>query len=67
MITKLSVNLRGGERMISDDQVRRLKKMLSRGKNLKVSALTSGMDAKTARKYRDLEKLPSELKNYNCR
>jgi len=48
--------------MVSDDQVRRLKKMLSRGKNLKVSALISGMDVKTARKYRDSEKLPSELK-----
>jgi len=48
--------------MVSDDQVRRLKKMLSRGKNLKVSALASGMDVKTARKYRDTDKLPGELK-----
>ena len=48
--------------MVSDDHVRRLWKMLSRGKNLKVSALISGMDVKTARKYRDSDKLPSEQK-----
>ena len=48
--------------MVQDDQIRRLKKMLSRGKNLKLSALASGMDVKTARKYRDSDKLPSELK-----
>ena len=54
--------------MVSNDQVRRLKKMLSRGKNLKVSALASGMDVKTARKYRDSDKLPSELqKEHNWR
>jgi len=36
--------------------------MLSRGKTLEVSALASGMDVKTARKYRDSEKFPSEIK-----
>jgi len=48
--------------MVNDLQVRRLKKMLSKGKTLEVSALVSGMDVKTARKYRELGKLPSELK-----
>ena len=36
--------------------------MLSEGKTLELSALASGMDVKTARKYRDLNKFPSELK-----
>jgi len=48
--------------MVADRQVRRLWKMLSRGKTLEVSALASGMDVKTARKYRDSEKFPSEIK-----
>jgi len=38
--------------MINDQQVRRLKRMLSGGKKLYESALRSGMDEKTARKYR---------------
>jgi len=48
--------------MVTDNQARRLKKMLSEGKNLSISAAKSGMDEKTARKYRDTGKLPSELK-----
>jgi hypothetical protein len=48
--------------MVADKQVRRLREMLSRGKTLVVSALASGMDLKTARKYRDSNKFPSELK-----
>ena len=47
--------------MVTDNQVRRLKKMLSQGKNLNESALKTGMDEKTARKYHKLGKLPSEL------
>ncbi len=39
--------------MITDNQVRKLKKYLSQGKTLEVSAARSGMDEKTARKYRD--------------
>jgi hypothetical protein len=35
--------------------------MLSEGKNLSISAAKAGMDDKTARKYRDTGKLPSEL------
>jgi hypothetical protein len=48
--------------MVTDHQVRRLKKMLSEGKKLNTSALRTEMDEKTARKYRDTGKLPSELK-----
>jgi len=48
--------------MITDNQVRKLKKYLSQGKTLEVSAARSGMDEKTARKYRDLNELPSEIK-----
>lgn len=48
--------------MITDNQVKKLKRNLSRGKSLGVSAASSGIDEKTARKYRDLDKLPSELK-----
>ena len=47
--------------MVNDQQVRRLKQMLNKGKTLNESALRSGMDIKTARKYRDLNQLPSEL------
>ncbi len=36
--------------------------MLSEGKKLYESALNTCMDEKTARKYRDTGKLPSELK-----
>jgi len=48
--------------MVSDHQVRKLKKMLSNEKTLRESALKSGMDEKTARKYRRAGELPSELK-----
>lgn len=48
--------------MVNDQQVRKLKEMLKNDKTLKDSALISGMDEKTARKYRDSGKLPSELK-----
>ncbi len=48
--------------MITDNQVRKLKKFLAEGKTLEVAASRSGMDEKTARKYRDIELLPSEIK-----
>lgn len=48
--------------MVTDNQARRLKKMLSEGNKLGTSALKAGMDEKTARKYRATGKLPSELK-----
>lgn len=48
--------------MVTDNQARRLKKMLSEGNKLNTSALKTGMDEKTARKYRDKGRFPSELK-----
>ena len=48
--------------MITDNQVKKLKKNLAQGRTLEVSAARSGMDEKTARKYRDQDKLPSEIK-----
>lgn len=51
-----------GVRMVTDQQVRRLLKMLKKERSLDVAALKSSMDIKTARKYRDIGKLPSEIK-----
>jgi len=48
--------------MVTDQQVRRLFKLINEEKTLAVSAAKAGMDEKTARKYRDLGRLPSELK-----
>ncbi len=47
--------------MVTDIQVRKLKKYLSQGKTLDVASSKAGMDEKTGRKYRDLGKLPSEI------
>ncbi len=47
--------------MVTDIQVRKLKKYLSQGKTLEVAAARVGMDEKTGRKYRDNGKLPSEI------
>lgn len=48
--------------MITDIQVRKLLKYLSQGKSLEAAAARSGMDEKTGRKYRNLKKLPSDIK-----
>ena len=48
--------------MVTDHQVRLVMKLLSKGNPLYLSAAKSGMDEKTARKYRDLNQLPSEIK-----
>jgi len=48
--------------MITDNQVRKLMKYLQEKRSLGLAALKSGMSEKPARKHRDLEKLPSELK-----
>ena len=47
--------------MITDNQARKLMKHLQENRTLGVAAAKSGMNEKTARKYRDLGKLPSEL------
>lgn len=48
--------------MITDNQARKLMKYLQEKMALGVAAAKSGMDEKTARKYCQLGKLPSELK-----
>lgn len=48
--------------MITDNQVKKLRKCLQQGMSLDLAAAKSGMDEKTARKYRDGNKLPGELK-----
>ena len=47
--------------MTQDGQVRKLLGLLARGVSLRVAALKTGMDEKTARKYRRGERMPSEL------
>ena len=47
--------------MVTDQQVRRLFKLVQTEKNFGIAAIKAGMDEKTARKYRMLGKLPSEL------
>lgn len=46
--------------MIKDAQVRKLRQFLGEGLPLSLAALKVGMDAKTARKYRHAERMPSE-------
>ena len=46
--------------MIMDGQVRKLRRLLSRGDSLASTARKTGMDEKTARKYRDADGLPSQ-------
>jgi hypothetical protein len=46
--------------MVTDKQVRRLMKLIRKGKALATAAAGAGMDEKTARKYRELGMLPSE-------
>lgn len=47
--------------MVTDQQVRRLFKLVQTEKNFGIASMKAGMDEKTARKYRKLGKLPSEL------
>jgi len=49
------------QRMLGDNQVRRLRKLSNTGKNQEIAASKAGMDPKTARKYLGLNQLPSEL------
>lgn len=48
--------------MVTDEQVRRLRKLIKKEKMLAVAAARAGMDEKTARKWRESEKLPSEFR-----
>ena len=47
--------------MITDKQVRRLFVLTNTEQNQEIAASKAGMDAKTARKYRRLGRVPSEL------
>ena len=46
--------------MITDQQVKKLRSDLNGGMRLAAAALRSGMSEKTARKYRNMNQLPSE-------
>jgi len=48
--------------MITDRQVRRLRRLDLQGIPKELAADKAGMDAKTARKYRRLDRLPSEVR-----
>ena len=48
--------------MVNDQQVRRLFMLMHQEPTLATAAAKAGMDEKTARKYRRLGKLPSEVK-----
>jgi Mu transposase-like protein len=48
--------------MVTDEQVRRLRKLSNTEKDQEVAAARAGMDPTTARRYLRLERLPSELK-----
>jgi len=48
--------------VVTDRQVRILMELLRKGKNIITAASKADMDEKTARKYRRLGKLPSEIK-----
>jgi len=48
--------------MVTDQQVRRLWKLMASEITMARAAAKAGMDEKTARKYRDLGKLPSEVR-----
>ncbi len=47
--------------MVTDRQVRQLMSRLTVGATLVKSAMRADMSEKTARKYRDVGKMPSEL------
>ena len=48
--------------MVTDEQVRRLRKLSNTEKNQEIAASKVGMDPTTARRYLGLGRLPSELK-----
>jgi hypothetical protein len=48
--------------MVTDEQIRRLHRLDRRGLRKGQAAAKAGMDDKTARKYRRLAKLPSEVR-----
>ena len=51
----------GAGRQVTDAQVQEVRRTLNQGGSLHLAAMKAGMDPKTARKYRDLDQLPSEV------
>jgi len=49
--------------MVTDRQVRKLMEELSKNGQLGKAAMKAGMDRKTARKYKKLGRMPSEVKD----
>lgn len=47
--------------MLQDSQVRKLLSLLSQGISIRLASVKTGMDEKTARKYRKAARMPSEL------
>jgi hypothetical protein len=62
--TSVTIEVRSEARpgMVTDQQVRRLRKLSNTEENQEIAASEAGMDPTTARRYRDLERLPSEVK-----
>src|SRR5947209_9900231 len=50
-----------GAPMVTDEQILRLRQALNKGMSLSLAAAKAGMERKTARKYRHLGRLPSEV------
>src|ERR1041385_4176537 len=48
--------------MVTDEQVRRLRKLSNTERNQEIAASKAGMDPTTARRYLRLDRLPGELK-----
>ena len=48
--------------MVTDEQVRRLRKLSNTERNQEIAASKAGMDPTTARRYLSVDRLPSELK-----
>ena len=52
----------GTIRRVTDAQVKELRHWLHQGAPLKKAAMKANMDRKSARKYRDAQRLPSEMR-----
>src|ERR1700738_5192622 len=48
--------------MVTDEQVRRLRKLSNTEKNQEIAAAKAGMDPTTARRYQNLERVPNGVK-----
>ena len=62
MILCSEKNDKGGHRVVTDQQVRRLMKLNQKEKSLPVAAAKSGISENTARKYLRHRRLPSQIK-----